>query len=54
MNWKAIRLRRIVPFQIFIGVKSICEAPLEAAVATEMAYNEDEDDEDKDEDDKEV
>ena len=34
-------------------LKSICEAPLEAAVATEMAYNEDEDDEDKDEDDKE-
>ena len=33
-------------------LKSICEAPLEAAVATEMAYNED-DDEDKDEDDKE-
>ena len=34
-------------------LKSICEEPLEAAVATEMAYNEDEDDEDEDEDDKE-
>ena len=34
-------------------LKSICEAPLEAAVATEMAYNEDEDDEDDDEDDDE-
>jgi hypothetical protein len=31
-------------------LKSICEEPLEAAVAVEMAYNEDDEDEDEDED----